>query len=522
MGKYLVALSDSLTKTIGNDESNPSKEQGPSGRRRQLHILYLINDLVHHTKYHSDSSSTYSTFTSDISLYTTDLFRFASTSNPETYPNQHKKIQELLDIWENNDYYPFSYIEELRETVLNAPKPDNLDTGRGSKTANGTRNEALGEEKKDAPFIMPASHGDPSTPFYDLPAGNILPHIVPNSFTPINPQLVKPLQFVSGPADESLVTIVKDFLQKVETLDDSGFGGDGIDVDLDEMGQCVLRDEITGDILEGDGYYGWSRAFCEKMKRRGEGDEDNAKAIRINESLDRSLSPRKRRRYSGSGRSPSIDTGRSSSLNSRDSRRYRLRSGSRSRSASMEKRQYRSLRSPSRSKSRSPSYSPPQTISAFQQPSIISNAPPSSQAPQQGSSPPPPPFPHPFSQGFPIGPGGIPIPPPPPPNYQGQWPPPPPPMPNSTPPGPPMFVPPSPQLIRQRTYHKPRGASFMQGPQSSVQGETPPRSGNWEQHSGYGGGNLQGGVGRGPSAYNGNAQNGRGNGFGRGGWVRQR
>ena len=518
-----MALSDSFAKTTGNDESKPSKEQGPPGRRRQLYILYLMNDLVHHTRYHSDSSSTYSTFTSDISSYLTDLFRFASSCNPETYPNQHRKIQELLDIWENNVYYQSSYIEELRETVSNSPKPDDLDTGRGSKTANGTRNEALGEEKRDAPFIMPASHGDPSTPFYDLPAGNILPHIMPNSLTPINPQLVKPLQFVSGPADESLVTIVKDFLQKVETVDDSGFGDEEMDVDLDEMGQCVLRDEITGDILEGDGYYGWSRAFCEKMKRRGEGVEDFAKPIRIsNESLDRSLSPRKRRRYSGSGRSPSIGTGRSSSSDSRDGRRYGPRSRSRSRSAFMEKRQYRNLRSPSRSKSRSPSYSPPQMISAFQQPSLVNNAPPSSQAHPQGSSPPPPPFAHPFSQGFPIGPGGIPIPPPPPPNYQGQWPPPPPPMPNSAPTGPPMFVPPSPQLVRPRTYHKPRGALSMQGPQSSVPGQAPPLSGSWEQQSGYGSGNLQGGLGRGPSAYNGNAQIGRGNGFGRGGWVRQR
>ena len=517
-----MALSDSFTKTIESDESRPSKEQGPSGRRRQLHILYLMNDLVHHARYHSDSSSIYSTFISDLQSYLRNLFRSASTCNSETYPNQHRKIQELLDIWENNGYYHSSYIEELRETVADAAKSDSLETGRGPKIANGAQNEALGEEKKDTPFIMPASHGDPSTPFYDLPAGNILPHIMPNSSTPINPQLVKPLQFVSGPADESLVNIVKDFLQKVETLDDSGFGDEGIDVDLDEMGQCVLRDEITGEVLEGDGYYGWSRAFCEKMKRRGENVEDFAKAIGRDDSLDRSLSPRKRRRYSDSGRSPSIGTGRSSSLNSRDGRRYGPRSRSRSRSASTEQRQHRRLRSQSRSKSRSPSYSPPQIISAFQQPSLANNASPSSQAHVQGSSPPPPPFLHPFSQGFPMGPGGVPIPPPPPPNYQGQWPPPPPPMPNSAATGPLNFVPPSPQLVRPRTYHKQRGASFMQGPQSSVQGQTPPHSGNREQQAGYGGGSHQGVLGRGPPAYNGNVHNGRGNGFGRGGWVRQR
>ncbi|KAL2054348.1 hypothetical protein ABVK25_005489 [Lepraria finkii] len=373
---------------------------------------------------------------------------------------------------------------------------------------------------------MPASHGDPSTPFYDLPAGNLLPHIMPNSATPINTQLVKPLQLVAGPADESLATAVKDFLQQVESLDGVSVGDDGIDVDLDELGQSVLRDEITGDVLEGEGYYGWSRAFCERMKRRREDIGDFSKVAGRDVSTDGSLSPRKRRRHSDSGSSRSRGRSRSSSLGSREGTRYRNRrpSSSRSRNGSREQRRYHTLRSRSRSrsKSRSASYSPLQTMPAFQQPPSATNAQPSFHAQPQGPSPPPPPFPHPFSQGFPLGPGGGPIPPPPPPNYQGQWPPPPPPMPNLNAAGPLNFAPQPPLPAGPRVYQNQGPPTFPPGPQSNFQGQMPQHPGAWGQQSPHSGGYFQGGRGRGAPPFNGSTQNGRGKGFGRGGWGRKR
>lgn len=520
IGKYLVALSLSFTKTADEDDQKPARGTVPSGRRRQLHILYLLNDLLHHTKYHIESSSAYSMFTENVQSYLVDLFGAASTYSSEVYVKQHKSITDLLDTWEGKDYYQSSYIQQLRDTVFNASKVGSANTDENTKFSE----EALSEEKKDAAYILPPSHGDPLTPFYDLPAGNMMPQIMPNSARAINPQHVKALQFTSGPAGEHLVTAVKDFLKSVESLDAHGFEYQEDDMDIDGLGQSILGDEIAGNVVEGEGYYGWSRAFCEKMKKRGLRLEDVGKITGRAGSIDRSFSPRKRRRYSDSGSSKSRDTNmdksRSSSLSSNQGARRRSgqRSSLKSKDLSREERRYHNLRS--RSRSRSPSYSPPQTVSVFQRPPPPVNPHPRQQTQAQRPSPPPSMhFPHSFSKGFPLGPGGFPIPPPPPPNYHGPWPPPPPPMPNpdsgNVVPAP---APPTGPKIGQN-----HGAPAFPGvPHSGFPSQTPQSFGGWSQQQfGRVSGKPYGDRGGAPQAFNnGNVQNGRGRGLGRGGWTR--
>lgn len=519
IGKYLVALSLSFSKTANGDNQKPAKGTTPSGRQRQLHILYLLNDLLHHTKYHIESPSSYSILTGNIQSYLVDLFGAASGYSLEVYVKQHKCITDLLDIWEEKGYYQSSYIQKLRDTVSNASKVGYANTGDDTKLSE----ETLIEEKKNAPYILPPSHGDPLTPFYDLPAGNMMPHIVPNSARAINPQLVKALQFTAGPADEQLTLAVKDFLKDVESLDAASFGDREDDMDADELGQSVLGGEIVVNLLEGEGYYGWSRAFCEKMKKRGVGLGDIGKIMGRAGSIDRSLSPRKRRRYSESGSSRSrertMDRSRSSSLSSNQGSRRRngQRSSSRTRDLSGEQRRYRSLRS--RSRSRSPSYSPPQTVSVFQRPSPPAKPQPVQKTQSQGPSPPPSmPSPHPFSKGFPLGPGRVPIPPPPPPNYHGAWPPPPPPMPNPNsgitvpalgpPTGPKIGPNHGPPALQQTTH-------------SGFQSQTPQNLGGWSQQQfGHVSGYPYWDHGSAQPPFHGNVQNSRGRGYGRGGWTK--
>lgn len=525
IGKYLVAISGSFKKIADEDDAKVGKEHGPSGRRRQLHVLYLLNDLLHHTKHHIDSSSVYLILTENVQPYLVDLLGYAAAYRLHIYPSQHRKIQGLLNIWDRSGYYQPSYIGKLRETVANAAKAGYLDTVENSKGANG--NWDGGDTKKDTPYIMPTSHGDPSTPYYDLPAGNMLPHIMPNSTTPINPQLVKPLQFVTGPADENLATAVNEFLRNVESLDDVDFGQEDKDMDIDDLGQLVLRDESTGDVIEGEGYYGWSRAFREKMRQRGQGIGIVSNPARRDGSMDRSLSPRKRRRYSDSASSRS--RGRSSSMESRDGKRRRngQRSSSRSKGASREGRQYRSLRSHSRSNSRSSSYSPPPPLATVQQTPSTAVIPPPPQArsqAHQGPSPAQPAsFVYPFPQVVPpLGPGGFPIPPPRPPNYQGQWPPPPPPPPPMSNFSIPGNSPPPP--AGPRTYQNNGPAPYPQGAHSNFPGQIPQNVGVWGQAqqppNGPAGSYPYVGPGRAQPFFNGKAQNGRGRSFGRGGWTR--
>ena len=279
--------------------------------------------------------------------------------------------------------------------------------------------------------MMPPTHGDPSTPYYDLPAGNMIPHIIPNSTIPLRPDSIKPLQFLAGPADETLVDALKGFLKDVDQIygTEELIKDDG-NVDIDELGQRITRDEITGDILDGETYYGWSRAFCHQMKKR---DSDG------NRSRSRSGSRyAHQRRYSDSSLS---DRSRRSDSRSRSRARPNRRYMSRSRSRSPRR---------SRSRPRERSYSP------------RGPSPPRFPPPHHSSHPPPPPH-HPSSH--PYAPYGHPagnFPPPPPPQYPGAWPPPPhlagmpfpPAFPPSFPGPPPMPMPPG-QPLPPGQFHFP-------------------------------------------------------------------
>lgn len=253
-------------------------------------------------------------------------------------PKHHAKILDLIQLWKENDYFSDDYVAKLREVVLNAQEAGQYIEA----VAEAEGPEGKNVLPKSVPYTMPASHGDPSTPWYDLPAGNIMPHIIPNSTRPINPDMIKPLQFVPGPANESLALAVKKLLDSVQVM----FGGetdneDKLMWDIDELGQPIVLDEITGEIIDGEGYYGWSRNFCEKMKDRKNGRSKFGKDDR-RACQDRSVSSSpgtRKRRYSGSD-----DT--------QDRSRRRHRSNSSSRSVSPASQGYVSSQSRSHSRSR--------------------------------------------------------------------------------------------------------------------------------------------------------------------------
>ncbi|PGH04271.1 hypothetical protein GX51_03616 [Blastomyces parvus] len=546
LGKYLVTLSGSFEP----GDKPPAAGQAAvetskcSPKRKRLHILYLLNDLLHHTKYHEQTTSAFSTLSGSLQPFLVDLISLAAGFAREKNPKHHKRLSDLLDIWASNSYYSGDYINKLRETVDNSSSPDALNAkvapkGSGSDTPNKI-------PPRDAPYVMPATHGDPSAPYHELPAGNLMPHIIPNSTIPIRPQAVKPLQFLAGPADEALATAVKNFLNDVDKIYNSNGealdGGD--DIEIDELGQLVVRDPVTGEVVDGETYYGWSRSFCEKMKQRRDGklgrrseSQSLSPSRSRSNSRSRSYNARKRRRYSdnisGDERGRSRSPGSSISGD-------RSRSGSYSRSVSRS----RSRTAPGRpgrprSRSRSRSYSP-RPLSPPRFPSQHQNA----HFPPSGTAPPiPPPMPYPFSgpQQFspphplPIpGPGGMFIPPPPrPPGYHGPWPPPPPPPPPQHHAATPPFPPPPPPLplnmgvnMNIPGFQSPAGGSTPQFSAHSPPSHQPPPGsyhfphphtpqGQGPGHQPYSGGDAHGSGG---SRGRGNGASGRG-GWGRGGWY---
>ncbi|KAI4262348.1 MAG: hypothetical protein L6R42_002480 [Xanthoria sp. 1 TBL-2021] len=298
------------------------------------------------------------------------MVTLAATYDPSRYSRHLGILNDLINIWGESNYFPSSVVAVLRDTLTNATdgSMSAAQNTEPSETRIDTAGNGIGGIQKDAPYIMPASHGDASVPFYDLPAGNLLPCIIPNSLTLISPQMVKPLQFRAGPADEELAHAVKAFLKDIDVLYGYRLPGQGYDrSDIDQLGQPTALDNTPEDIPASEGYYGWSKAFCEKMKLRSSGDR-------------RASSP------------PRLECNISVKI------------------------------------ARSRSYSPPDV--AAPQPRdghLDDNATPGLAGEQPSQVVPLPPA---FLQQSFLNPGQIPIPPPPPPNYTGPWPPPPPPPPS--------------------------------------------------------------------------------------------
>jgi len=187
----------------------PAAKHEPSIRRKRLHILYLINDILYHAKYRAGDASVCG------KLQPILVGLLGGAASFTGCPKHQRKIVKLLDLWEEKGYYSKKYVNKLRETVRNAAEAESHEEGATGEAAGPSTKVA-----RSAPYVMPAMHGDASTPWFDLPAGNLMPHIVPNSTRPINPDMIKPLRFVAGPADEALAAAVKGLLQNVQKIFD--------------------------------------------------------------------------------------------------------------------------------------------------------------------------------------------------------------------------------------------------------------------------------------------------------------
>ncbi|ETS80294.1 hypothetical protein PFICI_07823 [Pestalotiopsis fici W106-1] len=411
LGKYLTALASSFNVDLAASR----KAREPSSKRKRLHILFLLSDVLYHVCVKQREGS----FSTQLESFLPSLVQSAAAF--ANCPKHAKKISDLIDLWNEEKYFSSTFIHKLQNTARDAPNSDHGSTQHGdtdSAPAPGTK------LSKDVPYVMPAMHGDANVPWYDLPAANWLPVIEPNSTRPMNPSMIKPLQLVPGPADKSLVQAVQSLLADVDRIyaKDSSFGDHPSD-DLDMLGQRFVLDGATGHMVGGQTYYGWSRDFCQKMKQRrkkktncSEGDDRGRSLSRsASRSISRSLSrPAFKRQRAPDSRSRSRTQSRDRSRRRSFSRdRYRRRSFSRSRSSSV-----RRPRRYSRSRSRSQDYGPPPNPG----PPRDHNKPDYNGHHQNSSNlTPQPPFPAP---NFPFGVS----PPPPPPNWQGPWPPPPPPQ----------------------------------------------------------------------------------------------
>ncbi|OAA66957.1 hypothetical protein SPI_01533 [Niveomyces insectorum RCEF 264] len=274
LGKYLAALANSLTPAVAATEITSSADRPgsrsnkpTSARRKRLHLLYLVNDVLFHTTFREPNTA----FRTSLAPYLLPLVQSAASF--ARAPKQQRKIRSLLDLWADKGYLDEAALTKLRAAADAGPvlaekkKQDELQQQNQQNDVAGRLLPA-----KEAPFVLPALHGDPATPWYDLPAATWLAVLEPNSTRVMNPATIKPLPLRPGPADPLLVSSVKKLLADVDRIyNPANDVTNGADADMDALGERVEIDLFSGDVLDGDTYYGWSRAFCKKMKERRKG-----------------------------------------------------------------------------------------------------------------------------------------------------------------------------------------------------------------------------------------------------------
>ncbi|KOS48211.1 hypothetical protein ACN38_g801 [Penicillium nordicum] len=256
---YLEALAESPP---------PSQPTGSkvSPKSQRLNILYLISDLLHHCKYHIGTPTTFATVIGSLHLRIVDLVSHAANCDRQKNPRHHRRLDDLLDIWSKHGYFNPELVDKLRQVVA-------LGIAMDPNNANSAKKSG-----KDVPFIMPARHGDPSTIWQDTPAGNILPHLVPGSTSPIQPSAIRPIELPAGPADKRLADSVQALIDDVNKLFDSEAPVDAKHSDLDQLGQKVTRSATTGDILDGETYYGWPLDFWQPTDTGVESSADRSRS----------------------------------------------------------------------------------------------------------------------------------------------------------------------------------------------------------------------------------------------------
>ncbi|KZZ98647.1 hypothetical protein AAL_03165 [Moelleriella libera RCEF 2490] len=225
LAKYLVALSKSQT-----DDSARSR---PSGKRRRLHILYLVNDVLHHVVQKQVNQRE---FSAAWDPYLPSLFSCAASF--DNCPKHSKKLEDLIDLWQERNYVADDLVPKLKEA---------LTSGAVSTTPPRAGTDSSLKLAKDAPYVLPSFHGDAGTPWYDLPAASWLPHLVPNSFKPMLPDLIRPIQLAAGPASKALTDAVKALLCDADRIfSRDKKPNDDPHVEINELGERIVLDEMTG------------------------------------------------------------------------------------------------------------------------------------------------------------------------------------------------------------------------------------------------------------------------------------
>ncbi|QDS68979.1 hypothetical protein FKW77_009016 [Venturia effusa] len=291
-GKFLNTISAAYGFELqASKAAQKPTDKAPSCQRKRLHLLYLVNDLLHQTSFcNATAKDGRPSFADSFRPIIVDLVKDAASFDQQTNRKHHERLTGLLQLWKEKAYFDLNFSTDLTSVMASEGKsvPSRARDGVGAKGA------AANDPQKDN-WTLPSQHGESGTPWYDLPAACWLPSIEAlmeyreqhprRRRKGMDPRNVRPLRFKPGPVDPKLVKAVQQLIKDADSiysfsLDDE----ENIKSDYDRMGQKLLirktRKERDGQkvrLVTGDTYYGWTRDFAEKMYRARKSARDQAR-----------------------------------------------------------------------------------------------------------------------------------------------------------------------------------------------------------------------------------------------------
>jgi hypothetical protein len=194
------------------------------------------------------------------------LFSYASSLRTRNNKYFLGKIQDIVENWKIRKYYTDDFLDKLAVVVKNAGNLGGIEEieqegkEQEDEDATGTR--------KEAPYQLPKSHGDPSMPWYHLPAGVMLHSMSLYPHSAIHESDMKPIPLKAGPARPDLENAVRSLLEKASRLDEEGDDQTEM-VDINIMGQKTFRNRETGVETKEDTYYGFTKEFADALTVAG-------------------------------------------------------------------------------------------------------------------------------------------------------------------------------------------------------------------------------------------------------------
>jgi hypothetical protein len=251
LGDYLVSVS----KSIVVDQPEAAGAVKAAARSR-LGPLLIVNDVLHHDKYHQRRAAS-GIFGKESLSYIAELIELAAAHMSQKESQAETKLCAMLNFWTVNLVVSTDDIKSLRDR-----------TDEALLIAQG------GTLVRKRNYLLPEYHGDRNAPWYDLPASYMLEQMIKHPNRPIDGRGIKVAKLDKKPISPLKRKLLDDYFENIDLKHvPTGENPNGetkkFKLWRDPVGQIVKQNKETGEITTVCNGYGWSMKFCRDMQKNG-------------------------------------------------------------------------------------------------------------------------------------------------------------------------------------------------------------------------------------------------------------